>query len=74
MCWYGVVAFDGERRLLKVGIGSLVVSVALSVALIPAFGDDGAAWSYVGALYAGAFLSVLALRRHLARTRLEAEA
>jgi O-antigen/teichoic acid export membrane protein len=74
MCWYGVVAFDGERRLLKVGTGSLVVSIALSLALIPAFGDDGAAWSYVGALYAGAFLSVLALRRHLARAPQDAEA
>ena len=68
-----MVAFDGERRLLKVGAGSLVVSIALSVALIPPFGDDGAAWSYVGGLYAGAILSLIALRRHLRRAPQDAE-
>jgi O-antigen/teichoic acid export membrane protein len=73
LCWYGVVAFDGEGRLLKVGAGSLVVSIALSVALIPPFGDDGAAWSYVGCLYAGALLSLIALRRHLRRAPQVAE-
>jgi O-antigen/teichoic acid export membrane protein len=50
-----------------------VVSIALSVALIPRFGDVGAAWSYVGGLYAGALLGLIALRRHLHRAPQVAE-
>jgi O-antigen/teichoic acid export membrane protein len=68
------VAFNGERHLLAVGAGSLVVSVALSFALIPSWGDEGAAWSYVGGLYAGALLSLVVLRPHFRRPARDAEA
>jgi O-antigen/teichoic acid export membrane protein len=74
LCWYGVVAFDGEARLLWVGLGSLLVSIGLSLALIPSLADEGAAWSYVASLYAAALLSLVALRRHLRRPARDAEA
>ena len=65
VCWYAIVAFDGEARLVAVGVGSLVVSVGLSLALIPAGGDAEAAWAYTASLYAAALLGLLALRRQL---------
>jgi O-antigen/teichoic acid export membrane protein len=65
VCWYAVVAFDGERRLVAVGAGSLVVSAGLSLALIPAGGDAAAAWAYTASLYAAAVLGLVALRRQL---------
>jgi O-antigen/teichoic acid export membrane protein len=73
LCWYGLVAFGGEARLLRVGAGSLIISVALSVALVPSWADQGAAWAYIGSLYAGALLSLVALRRHLRRPAGDAE-
>jgi O-antigen/teichoic acid export membrane protein len=65
VCWYAVVAFDGEARLLVVGLASLVACVVLSALLIPSSGGEGAAWAYVSSLYATAALSVVALERQL---------
>ncbi|MBN1528598.1 MAG: oligosaccharide flippase family protein [Thermoleophilaceae bacterium] len=65
ICWYAVVAFDGEARLLGVGLASLLSCAVLSAVLIPAAADEGAAWAYVGSLYATALLSYVALDRQL---------
>jgi O-antigen/teichoic acid export membrane protein len=67
VCWYAIVAFDGEARLVAVGVGSLVVSVGLSLALIPSGGDAEAALAYTATLYAAAVLGLVALRRQLRR-------
>jgi O-antigen/teichoic acid export membrane protein len=68
ICWYAIVAFDGEARLLGVGLVGLAVSVVLSMALIPAGEGIGAAWTYVGSLYAMAALTFATLERQLGRT------
>ena len=62
--WYAVVAFDGEPRLLGVGLAGLAVSVAATLVLVPG-GADGAGWAYVVAFYAMAALSLGALARQL---------
>ena len=67
VCWYAIVAFDGEARLVAVGVGSLIVSVGLSLALIPSGGDAEAALAYTATLYAAAVLGLVALRRQLRR-------
>jgi O-antigen/teichoic acid export membrane protein len=69
ICWYAVVAFDGEARLLGIGLIGLAVCVVLSLALIPSATDTGAAWTYVGFLYAMAALAFALLERQLGRTR-----
>ena len=43
VCWYAVVAFDGEARLVRIGLIGLAVSVLLAALLIPSGGDEGAA-------------------------------
>ena len=65
ICWYSSIALDGEGRLLGIGLLGLVICVALSALLIPGNGDAGAAWSYVGSLYAVAALSFVVLERQL---------
>ena len=62
--WYAVVAFDGEPRLLGVGLAGLAVSAAATLALVPG-GADGAGWAYVVAFYAMAALSLGTLARQL---------
>ncbi len=69
VCWYAVVAFDGEARLVRIGLIGLAVSALLAALLIPSGGDEGAAWTYVGSLYAIAGLSLVVLERQLARGR-----
>jgi O-antigen/teichoic acid export membrane protein len=64
ICWYTIVAFHGETRLLGVGLVGLVIAVAI-LALAP-HNDDGAAWAYVLSLYAMAALSLGALIQQLA--------
>jgi O-antigen/teichoic acid export membrane protein len=68
VCWYVVVAFDGEARLVGIGLLGLALSALLSAILIPSAGDEGAAWAYVGSLYAMAALTVFVLERQLGRT------
>ena len=48
VCWYAVVAFDGEARLCASGRSVSRCRVMLSALLIPSGGDEGAAWTYVG--------------------------
>ena len=72
ICWYAIVAFDGEARLLGIGLAGLAVCIALSLALIPSATDSGAAWTYVGFLYAMAALAFALLERQLGRTRAQA--
>jgi peptidoglycan biosynthesis protein MviN/MurJ (putative lipid II flippase) len=69
VCWYAVVAFDGEARLVRIGLVGLAVSGLLAALLIPSGGDEGAAWTYVGSLYAIAGMSLVVLERQLARGR-----
>jgi O-antigen/teichoic acid export membrane protein len=68
VCWFAVVAFDGEARLVGIGLVGLAISAVLSAILIPSAGDEGAAWTYVGSLYAMAALTVLVLERQLGRS------
>ena len=63
ICWYAVVAFGGETRLVAIALLGLVVCVVLAAVLIPSSGDTGAAWTYVGSAYAMAALSLLVLER-----------
>ena len=49
ICWYAVVAFHGEPRLLGVGLAGLAVSGFAFLLLVPG-GEDGAGWAYVIAL------------------------
>jgi O-antigen/teichoic acid export membrane protein len=65
--WYAVVAFDGERRLLAVGLLGLLVCAVLSAFLVPAVGANGAAWTYIGSFYATAALSLAVLVSQYAR-------
>ena len=65
ICWYTIVAFHGETRLLGVSVAGLGVAVVLVLILAPD-GADGAAWSYVAALYAMAGFTLAALVRQLA--------
>jgi O-antigen/teichoic acid export membrane protein len=65
ICWYAVIAFDGERRLLAIGVVGLGICGVLSAMLIPSAGDSGAAWTYVGSLYALAGLAFVALERQV---------
>ena len=64
ICWYTIVAFHGERRLLGVSLAGLAVASFAVLLLVPG-GDDGAAWSYVIALYAMAGLTLGAVARQL---------
>ena len=67
VCWYAIIAFDDERRLLWIGLtGFFLATVAAAVA-IPEFGGEGAAWTYVGAIYAMAAISLVALLHRLSR-------
>ncbi len=68
VCWYAVVAFDGEAHLVGIGLAGLALSALLSALLIPSAGDVGAAWTYVGSLYAMAALTVFVFERQLGRT------
>jgi O-antigen/teichoic acid export membrane protein len=68
VCWYAVVAFDGESHLVGIGLAGLALSALLSALLIPSGGDDGAAWTYVGSLYAMAALTLFVLERQLGRS------
>jgi O-antigen/teichoic acid export membrane protein len=65
ICWYAIIAFDGEARLMGVGLAGCALSVVLSVLLVPAAGDVGAAWAYVGGIYAVALLALFVLERRL---------
>ena len=67
VCWYAVVAFDGEARLVGIGLLGLASSVLLSALLIPSGGDEGAAWTYVGSVYVMAALTVVVLERQFGR-------
>ena len=67
LCWYSLIAFDGEASLLWIGLTGLVLGSLAAALLIPSGGDDGAAWAYVGALYGIAALTLVALQRRLAR-------
>jgi len=67
ICWYAVVAFGGEARLLGIGLAGLAAGVLLALVLIPGGGDEGAAWTYVGSLYLMAGLTLALLERQLAR-------
>jgi O-antigen/teichoic acid export membrane protein len=62
--WYAIVAFNGEPRLLNVGLAGLAVSLVAALMLVGG-GADGAALTYVVSLYAMAALSVFALARQL---------
>lgn len=62
--WYAIVAFDGEPRLLGVGLAGIVLSV-VAVLLLVGGGAEGAAWAYVASLYGIAALSLWALARQL---------
>jgi O-antigen/teichoic acid export membrane protein len=62
--WYAIVAFDGEPRLLNVGLAGLAVSLVAALVLV-GDGADGAALTYVVSLYAMAALSLWALARQL---------
>jgi O-antigen/teichoic acid export membrane protein len=68
VCWFAVVAFDGEARLVGIGLVGLAISAVLSAILIPSAGGEGAAWTYVGSLYAMAALTVFVLERQLGRS------
>lgn len=68
ICWYAIVAFGGEARLLAVGAAGLALCVALSLAIIPSGGDEGAAWASTASIYVTAGLSLVALRRQLRAT------
>ena len=61
VCWYALVAFDGEARLLGVGVASLALCVGLSLTIIPSAGDEGAAWASTGAMYGTAAVCLWAL-------------
>ena len=65
ICWYTIVAFHGETRLLGVGLAGLAVAAAAALILAPE-GANGAAWSYVISLYLMAALTLAALVRQLA--------
>jgi O-antigen/teichoic acid export membrane protein len=62
--WYAVVAFDGEPRLLGVGLVGLAVGAVGAIALV-GDGANGAAFAFVVSLYALAALSLWALARQL---------
>jgi O-antigen/teichoic acid export membrane protein len=66
ICWYAIIAFDGEARLMGVGLTGCVTSVALAALLVPSHGDVGAAWAYVCGIYAVAALALFVLERRLA--------
>jgi O-antigen/teichoic acid export membrane protein len=66
VCWYAVVAFDGESRLVGIGLLGLAASALMAALLIPSGGDTGAAWTYVGSLYVMAGLSLAVLETRLA--------
>ena len=63
--WYAVVAFDGESRLIRIGLLGLAESVILAILLIPSGGANGAAWTYVASVYAMAGLTLFVLERQL---------
>jgi O-antigen/teichoic acid export membrane protein len=65
LCWYSVVAFDGESRLVGIGLLGLATSALLAAVLIPSGGDSGAAWTYVGSMYVMAALSFVVLEREV---------
>ena len=67
ICWYAVIAFDGEADLVGIGLLGLAVCVVLGVTLIPPAGDVGAAWTYVISLCATAGLSFAVLERRIGR-------
>jgi O-antigen/teichoic acid export membrane protein len=69
VCWYAVVAYDGERRLLGIGVTGLLICGGLCVALVPTAADEGAAWAYVGSLYVMAVLSFAALAHESRRAK-----
>jgi O-antigen/teichoic acid export membrane protein len=69
VCWYAVVAFDGESRLVGIGLLGLAASALLAALLIPSGADKGAAWTYVGSLYVMAGLSLAVLEARLASVR-----
>ena len=62
--WYAIVAFDGEPRLLGVGLAGLAVSLLAGLLLVGG-GANGAAVTYVVSLYAMAALSLWTLARQL---------
>jgi O-antigen/teichoic acid export membrane protein len=68
LCWYGLVAFGRERRLLRIGLLGIVVTAAFAIGVIPSAGDEGAAWAYITAIYAMALASVTTLERTLAHS------
>jgi O-antigen/teichoic acid export membrane protein len=65
ICWYAIIAFDGEARLMGVGLAGCALSVALSLLLVPSEGATGAAWAYVGGIYAVAAFALFVLERRL---------
>lgn len=75
ICWHALIAFDGERKLVPLGLVGLAVSPTLCLILVPWAGDEGAAWSYTLSLAAMAATGLLATVRRLvsgdSRARLE---
>ena len=68
ICWYAVIAFDGEAIWSASVFPGLAVCVVLGVTLIPPAGDVGAkAWTYVISLRATAGLSFAVLERRIGR-------
>jgi O-antigen/teichoic acid export membrane protein len=67
VCWYAIIAFDDEARLLWIGLTGFVLAAASAAIVIPQFGGEGAAWTYVGAIYAMATISLISLLHRLAR-------
>jgi O-antigen/teichoic acid export membrane protein len=64
--WFGLVAFDGERDVVKVTVGGALLSLAVGIAVIPGTGAVGAAWVYTGVLAA---MALAALAAFSIRTR-----
>ena len=62
--WYAIVAFDGESRLLGIGVAGLVVAAIAAALLVPS-GATGAAWTYVISLSIMAGLCIGALARQV---------
>jgi O-antigen/teichoic acid export membrane protein len=60
--WFGLVAFDGERDVVKVTVGGAVLSLVAGIAVIPSTGATGAAWVYTGVLAAMALAGLAAFQ------------
>jgi O-antigen/teichoic acid export membrane protein len=63
--WYIIFAARRERRVLAFQIAGLLFNVMLNAALIPAFGAEGAAWSWLAAETLVAALQIYLVHRYL---------